>query len=420
MSFLFLREDRYEETLPIKTAPLREMDGEGQKEFFAHLALRHCPGIGPVGRKRLLNHYKSAYTAIENRKNWAEISISKEIIREFGKESWRLKAEKEWKEAAKSAASALLWSSPLYPARLREIHDPPSYIYCLGDISLLASPMVGVVGSRKASRYGMNMARAIARELSERGITVISGMAQGIDRHAHLAALDKVGKSVGVLGTGVNVCYPVQNKDIYDRMIAEGLLLSEFSPALPPIGVNFPIRNRLISGLALGVLVVEAAERSGSLITAQYALDQNREVFAAPGKPLSPLSIGCQNLIRQGAHPVFCVDDIIRELSFSLKDFKYKEPDIPPCLEIPGLPEEERSPAASNASAGFEEKELVEKCCASDLAGKIIQCLGKGPMHIEELSEALNENINEINSKLVFLELLGKIRRLPGARFEAL
>lgn len=420
MSFSFLHEDSVYEERPIAAAPLREMDEEGQKEFFAHLALRHCPRIGPIGRKRLLQYYKSAYTAIENRKNWAEISIGKEIIQEFGKESWRQKAEKEWKEAARSAASVLLWSSPHYPARLREIHDPPSYLYCLGDISLLAGPMVGVVGSRKASGYGINMANIIAQGLAERGITVISGMALGIDRHAHLAAVEKVGKSVGVLGTGVNVCYPIQNKDIYDRMIEEGLLLSEFSPVLPPIGVNFPVRNRLISGLALGVVVVEAAERSGSLITAHYALEQNREVFAAPGKPLSPHSIGCQNLIRQGAHPVFCVDDIMRELSESLKAFKYDEPDITPCLEIPRLPEEDSAAPEETLDKLFAEKELVEKCCGGDLSDKIIRCLEKGSMHIEELAEALNENMNEINSKLVFLELLGKIRRLPGARFEAL
>lgn len=407
-------------------APLRRMNVDGRNEFWASLALRHCSKIGIRTCARLLHYYGSAFTAIENRKEWQEARVKKECSLEFAREKWRPAAKKEWDEAANSEASILLWPSPLYPEKLRELKDPPTYLYCLGDLSLLQSPAVAIVGSRRASNYGLKTAFILAKDLSRRGISVISGMALGIDGSAHKAALSELGKSIGILGTGIDIIYPAQNKDIYLKMQEEGLLLSEFSPKLAPIGRNFPIRNRLISALSLGVLIVEAAERSGSLITAKYALEQNKEVFAVPNQALNNLSLGCKNLLRQGAHPVFCVDDILRELEGLLKDYKVPVQQKDSFPEIPDLPTEKSEskskcqPSESPLILDFQGKEEVEKACQDEVGEQILQCLQNSSLHIEEIAEQLNVDMNEINSKLVFLELLGKIKRLPGARYEAI
>lgn len=407
--------------------PLSQMDEERRKEFWANLALRHCKGLGVRSRARLLNYFGSALAAIENRKSWRDASVKGECRQEFYRENWREAAKKEWDEAARSKAGILLWTSAFYPSRLRELADPPSFLYCLGDLSLLEAPTLAVVGSRRPGVRGLKNASHISRALSSRGITVASGMALGIDREAHMAALCETGKSIGVLGTGIDVFYPFQNRDVYTAMLDQGLLLSEFSPKQAPCGKNFPIRNRLISGLSLGVLVIEAAERSGSLITANYALEQNREIFAIAGPESTP---GCMNLIKQGAHPVTTINDIILELGNLLKDFTAAPPDndlsIPDFSNPPEIDEDDEADKNEAAESrveneqDFESRELVEKSCQDDLSKQIMRCLKKGSMHIEELVLELDSNVNEINSKLIFLELLGRVRRLPGARFESL
>lgn len=185
---------------------------------------------------------------------------------------------------------------PGIPPLLRAAIDAPLLLYCRGDLALLRAPGFAVVGSRKATRHGRAVAEYMARSLSACGITIVSGMALGIDRVAHEAALARIGRSIGVLGTGIDMLYPLENQAVFDAMERRGLLLSEFAPGTPPQAGNFPIRNRIISGLSLGVLVVEAAHRSGSLITARLALEQNREVYAVPGPALDAHCLGCQDL----------------------------------------------------------------------------------------------------------------------------
>lgn len=405
--------------------PLREMDDAGRKEYWASLALRHCRLIGARTRKRLLHFYGSAYKAVENRKNWRNARVKQECVDEFARERWREPAKKEWNAAAKTSASIILWASRSFPSHVREIMDPPSYLYCQGDISLLNCPMIGIVGSRDASEYSLKTSYYLARTLSSKGLCIISGMALGIDRSAHIGALEEIGKSIGVLGTGINRAYPSQNLDVYKKMAESGLLLSEFSPDQPAAGINFPIRNRLISALSLGVVVVEAAAKSGSLITAKCALEQNREVFAVPGQAMNSRSIGCQNLVRQGAHPVFCADDILRELADLLKPFQSHLSDEFACPELPEPQSERKSRFKHDFSLNpspeeddFQGKEVVEISGKGELCDKILSCLSTGSKDIEELLENVHAEITEINSKLVFLEMLGKIRRLPGARFE--
>lgn len=415
-------------------AALRNMNDMERREFFACLSLKYCPKIGLRTAAKLLRRFKSAMAAVESRDLWREASVNEVCALEHAKEAWRAPAQKEWAEAAKSGAAILLWTSSLYPDRLREIADPPPFLYLKGDASLLSAPMIAVVGSRRASADGLKNAFRISSELAARGLTVVSGMALGVDRYAHMAAIDEIGKSAGVLGAGINFRYPAQNKDLYAKMEERGLLLSEFSPDQPPAGRNFPIRNRIISGLALGALVVEAQEGSGSLITANFALEQNREVYAIPGLMDSNACAGSMDLILQGALPVFSADDIIRDLSGLLKSENLSARRSRPAARKaaalsaapPPLPEsappffEGGRKDAAESGPDFEGRELVEEKLSGDLSDKILICLRKGPMLAEDLALETGASLNEISSKLVFLELLGKIRRLPGALFEAL
>ncbi|NHZ45802.1 DNA-processing protein DprA, partial [Nitratidesulfovibrio liaohensis] len=229
--------------------------------------------------------------------------------------AWRDTARQEWDAVRACRCSILLWTDPRYPARLREVSDAPAVLYCRGDASLLANHAVAVVGSRLSSRAGRRVAADIAYSLSAAGVTVVSGLARGIDREAHVAALEEVGSTIGVLGTGIDVVYPPEHAELFARMEATGLLVSEYAPGTLPLPGHFPVRNRIISGFSVGVLVVEAAARSGSLITARLALEQGREVYAVPGPATAQYTCGCRGLIEQGARPVTTAEDMLADLA---------------------------------------------------------------------------------------------------------
>lgn len=213
-----------------------------------------------------------------------------------------------------------------YPKKLREIINHPSILYCKGDISCLNDLSIGIVGSRKATVYGKYCADRFARELSSFGITIISGLAYGIDSYAHKSTLLSNGKTIGVLGCGINVIYPLKNKELYERIEnSNGAIITEYPFDMQPVPANFPARNRIISGLSSGILVIEAQDKSGTLITVSHAADQGREVFAIPGNIDSIFSVGTNKLIRDGAKLVLNVEDIIEELpNFNFKSNKSK------------------------------------------------------------------------------------------------
>lgn len=297
------------------------LDDAGRRELWATLALRHTPGIGARSCLRLARHFGSAYAAVQAVRDWEQAAISHELAAAFKREVWRVPARAEWDEARTQTGELLLWTDPRYPALLRELPDAPLLLYSEGDPALLASPCLAVVGARNASAEGLRVAGAMAAGLAASGLTVVSGLALGIDSRAHAAALDLPGSTIAVLGTGLGRVYPSRSGELRRDIRAKGLILSEFSPQTRPEAKNFPIRNRLISGLSLGVLVVEAAPRSGSLITAQLATEQNRAVYVIPGSIGEPLSEGCKELIRQGAQAVFSVSDILEDLAARLRDF---------------------------------------------------------------------------------------------------
>jgi DNA processing protein len=215
----------------------------------------------------------------------------------------------------KNNINVLNISEKLYPKLLREIFYPPPLLFYKGNQLLKSDHLLAIVGTRKCSSYGKDVARYIGRQLSKIGITIVSGMALGIDYWAQKAALEEKGRSIGILGCGIDIIYPPENKDLYTQLINNGSLLSEFLPGTPPLKSNFPARNRIISGMSTGVLVVEAGIKSGALITGEFALTQNREVFAIPGSIFNSESQGCHKLIKEGAKLVENIDDILEEIS---------------------------------------------------------------------------------------------------------
>lgn len=462
---------------PCKT--LAAMDEAVRKEYWASLALRHCRGLGARSAARLARHFGSAYAAVQARELWHEAGVNKGQAAELATGSWRVTAREEWDRARDLAASIVLWTDPEYPVLLRPVIDAPLLLYCRGDLSLLQSPGFAVVGSRKATKHGRSVAEYMARCLSACGIAIVSGMALGIDRVAHEAALARVGRSIGVLGTGIDMLYPVGNMTVFDEMERRGLLISEFAPGTLPHAGNFPIRNRIISGLSLGVLVVEAAQRSGSLITARLALEQNREVYAVPGPALDAHCLGCQDLVRQGAHAVFSAEDVLRDLAEQLRPFGISEGSVPGEEEglledvpAPEAPKAASAPKASATSAADQgtagqgaaagkssrvkahgqdaptgerasenassiddassnagtvqplnegERAAAENAAAADgNAGLLAYLRQHGPTHADVLANAAGLSAAAANAALVGLEMLGKVRRLPGARYEVM
>ncbi len=425
------------------------MSDSVKNELWATLALRHTPGLGPRRTKRLLESYKSAFAAAQaglgSPSAWPGRGLTPASVAErFFSEKWRLEAQKEWKAIRASDCSFLLWSDPAYPDILRDIPDPPLLLYYKGDTSLLRGPAVAVVGARDCTREGIAVAAFFARDLAKAGVAVISGMARGIDRAAHLAGLEGPGRSIALLGTGIDVMYPACNADLYGLLAQEGLLLSEFAPGTEPSARHFPVRNRLVSGLSRGVLVVEATGRSGSLITARLALEQNRDVFAVPGHTMAAVSEGCRFLIRQGAKAVFSAEDLLLELAPLLrldaekglsrqngakpaparkrKDALHVELltgalDVLPVGGLPWIapescPEKHAPPAVNQAAVP--DKETRARLPLGPEEGRVLAALSREKLHIDDLSRNLAMDVARLSALLVRLELHGLARRFPG------
>jgi DNA processing protein len=269
-----------------------------------------------------------------------------------------------------------------YPPLLREIVDPPLALHFRGDVSLLARPAVAIVGSRRASPYGVNAASHLARQIASAGIVIVSGGARGIDAAAHQAALEANGATIAILGTGIDVVYPRSNRRLFRMVEERGLILSEFAPGTPPKRENFPMRNRVISGLARGTLIVEATSRSGSLITARMAAEQGRDVFAVPGSIFSAGSEGTHRLVQYGAKLVHDANDVLEEFPGALR--ATQTPEIEP-----------ESPLA-----------------------EVLAALSKDDgTHVDVVATKLRRTPARVAEELLQLELQGWIKALPGARY---
>lgn len=300
------------------------------------------------------------------------------------------KAEKEMERLERKKYCLLTQEDSDYPGCLREIFDPPFVIYCAGQVEALRGPAVSIVGARKPSAYGRAVAEKLARDLASRGLVVVSGLALGLDSIVHWGALEG-GTTVAVLGSGLENIYPRQNRALFQKIIERGAVVTEFPLDSPPLGFHFPIRNRIISGLSLALVVVEATRKSGSLISARLALDQNREVMAVPGNITSELSQGTNWLIKNGAKPVENWEDVAEELPSPLRE--------------------------SLLAQTVEKKEKPTEM--SEKEEKVYELLNPDSLaHIDELVEETELSVAEILSILLSLELKGLIDQRPGKYFQ--
>jgi len=309
----------------------------------------------------------------------------------------------------------ITWFDPRFPARLKEIPDPPILLYLCGDMSLLKNPAVAVVGARECTLLGLQSVERISSDLSRFGVTVVSGLAAGIDRQAHQSALNHVGSSIAVLGAGLDIHYPPENEDLRRALEAKGLVVTEFGPGTRPEARNFPFRNRIISGLSLGVLVAEAASRSGSLITARLATEQGREVFALPGPLGQPTFAGCHKLIKQGAALVENAEDIIRALRYQFAAELVKVPASLPAAE----PLQPQSAAAHAAAAPApaeppRQPKSVPENITKDERALLDALTLDGKTHIDTLIQALEADSAAVSRRLLVLEMQGLVRQWPG------
>jgi DNA processing protein len=286
-------------------------------------------------------------------------------------------------------------TDPEYPPTLLEIYDPPALLYVRGNAEVLSEVSIGIVGTRKPTLYGTQMAERLGRELAARGLVVVSGLARGVDAISHQGAMAVGGRAIGVLGTGVNVCYPKENKKLFEKVLERGAIISEFPLGTHPSPENFPIRNRIVAGMPVGVVVVEGAQYSGSLITARLAMEFGREVFAVPGNVTQPVSFAPNQLIRQGAKLVTNGEDVIEDLPTPIRAALV------------------RAEAPESAQLN-----LLAAACLNSSEKKIYELLTTDqPVHIDDIMERSGLNSSEVLATLFDLEMKGIVRQLPGKQF---
>jgi DNA processing protein len=368
------------------------------------IALNMTPGIGPRAAAKLLERFGSAEAVFNATRGELEsLRLRPEATESIRARALFEQAEAEIGRVRQLGADVLLLDDGVYPALLREIFDPPITLYLKGDWdACFNSPCVAIVGSRRSSTYGQNAATMLARDLAKRGVTIISGLARGIDAAAHRGALEAGGRTVAVIGTGIDQVYPREHRKLVEEILAGGgALCSEFPLETPPAPQNFPYRNRVISGLSLGVVIVEAAENSGSLITARMAMEQNREVWAVPGNITSRNSFGTNYLIKgAGAKLVQQWQDVASELP----------PEIAARLLPPTTSESEREGIVKQLSLVPEDLTTSEHALLKLLSAD-------NPVHIDQLAASSQLSINELTSALLGLEMRELVRQLPGKCF---
>ncbi|HME12954.1 MAG TPA: DNA-processing protein DprA [Candidatus Acidoferrum sp.] len=355
------------------------------------------PGLASRLSARLLKRFESpegifraTLTQLESCNLPAEVAQS--IVK---KEAFK-RAEKELAAIRGIPNCTLLnWSDPEYPQNLLQIYDPPVLLYVRGDVQMLNRPSISIVGTRRPTLYGTQMAERIGRDLAVRGLVIVSGMARGIDAIGHQGALAANGSAIGVLGTGIDVCYPKENKKLFEKVLERGAILSEFPTRTHPAPENFPIRNRIVAGMPLGVVVVEGAEHSGSLITARLGMEFGREVFGVPGNVTQAVSFAPNQLIKQGAKLVTGAEDVIDELPTPVRAALAK-------MEQPQA--EQRNLLASEAL---------------DASEKTIFLLLNvdNPTPIDDIVERSGLHSSEVLATLFNLEMKSIVRQWPGKQF---
>ncbi len=366
------------------------------------LALTHVPNLGPIRIHSLLEAFDNPSVVLNaGRSVWEEAGLSEKLIQHLSSPDWdKVDADLRWLE--QDNASILTLDDERYPPLLKSIPDAPPVLYVLGQPEILKLPQLAIVGSRNPTHAGKDIAHDFAAYLTSMGMTVTSGMALGIDTAAHQGALDSMcsdregtGFTVAVTGTGLDRVYPSKNRDIAHKIAENGVLVSEYAPGTPPLPGNFPRRNRIISGLSMGVLVVEAALQSGSLITARLAIEQGREVFAVPGSIHHPLAKGCHALIRQGAKLVETAEHILEELGGFV-----------------GMLAE-----GTNTTNKTEDEETNSSQNVDDEYKQVLKCIDFEPTSVDKVVERSGLTADAVCSMLLVLELQGYVTALSGGYY---
>jgi DNA processing protein len=386
-----------------------------RQELAAWLRLTLAPGIGNAGARRLLAAFGPAPAVFEqSQEALAQVvggALARELRQEPDKLAALLDATLAWRGQADedSARSILTLGDPAYPATLLNTEDPPILLYALGQVPAQWPDAIAMVGSRNPTAQGMGNARDFAAAFARCGLTVVSGLALGVDAAAHEGALDGAAPggvaTVAVVGTGLDRVYPRQNLQLARRIARQGLILSEYPIGTPPLAPNFPKRNRLISALSLGTVVVEAALKSGSLITARQAVEQGKEVFAIPGSIHSPQSRGCHALIKQGAKLVETAQDVLEELP-ALSASTGRAAPVQVKNETPDDSERDGEGSVENSGE------------SDGTHGALLRALGFDPVSLDALVARTGESTATLQVRLLELELEGRVARLPGGLFQ--
>jgi DNA processing protein len=362
------------------------------EEWKYWLGLSFVPGVGDVWSKTLISRFRNPKAVFE-----ASAKALDQVEGIGGKAVDAIKSFSDWERVDTEIQNLLRLGFKLvaitdkdYPKNLSKIYYPPSILYLHGEIRASDELALAIVGTRAADRYGRLVTERLASELASMGITIVSGMARGIDSVAHAAALKSGGRTIAVLGSGLDVIYPPENKNLYNQISENGAVISEFPLGSEPDAVNFPKRNRIISGLSLGVVVIQASEKSGSLITASFALEQNRDVFAVPGNIGPKLSRGTNGLIKRGAKLVDSIEDILGEID-AFRRLKQMESPVDTGHILERLNEDEK---------------------------RVLSALGNEPIHIDDIITQSGFEPHRVLSTLLSLELEGLVTQLPGKMFQ--
>ncbi len=368
---------------------MEQVQAQYSQELLDWLGLRLVPGVGSVRFMRLVQAFGSPAKVLgASPKELTQVmDIGPVVADDIVNRAWKRSPLDELERLGSLGGRAVILTDPEYPPLLNQVYAPPPVLFVRGSLTPCKSGGVAVVGARKVSRYGLGVAQDLGRDLARAGVSLISGLARGTDTAAHKSCLDQGGHTVGVQGCGLDWAYPPENADLITRMAQEGAVISEFPLGTPPAAGNFPVRNRIISGLSRAVVVVEASKRSGALITARHALDQGREVFAVPGPLGTTGAEGCNSLIRQGAHLLESVQDIL-------------EPGVLPVL----APEEPQTETA------LPEHLPVQAKVVYDL-------LGVQPVHLDALVRESGLSAQEVSALLINLELAGLVLAEPGDNY---
>lgn len=363
------------------------------------LALNLVPGLGPKKAGQLLQHYKSPMAIFRSSiSELASLGVNGAVAQSIASGCTFDDAASQHQAVVSQGVTLVPMLDPRYPERLRQVYDPPPLLFGRGRVELLQTVMIGLVGTRRPTAYGTAAANKLARELAQAGMTVSSGMARGVDTAAHKGALEAGGNTVAVLGCGVDQVYPAENRKLMEQIATHGLVLSEFPMGTPAFPQNFPIRNRVVSGLSAGIVVVEGAQYSGSAITARLAVEQGRELFAVPGNITSKMSFVPNLLIKQGAKLVQGAEDVLAELTPS---------------DRRQIAERRLTPAASPTQAT-----LLEGFTSEMQRSLLARLTVDQPTHIDTLLGDLPQySSSELIAALFELEMAGTIRQLAGKQF---